>query len=90
MALEFSISGMINRACVCHGVLREPRAGHWEQWKPRGKTRKQLFLQKGPTCLWEAGKAQTAELGSLNFPARSMSSNTPRTCASAEALLGTW
>lgn len=61
-ALEFSISGIMNRACVC-----EPRAGHCERSKPRGVRRKQLFLQKGPICLWEAGKAQTAKLGTLNF-----------------------
>lgn len=66
-ALEFSISGIINRACVWQGVLCEPRARHWEPSKPRGVRRKQLFLQKGPVCIWEARKAQTAKLGTLNF-----------------------
>lgn len=29
VASEFSISGMINRACVCQRVLHKPRTGHW-------------------------------------------------------------
>lgn len=70
VALEFSISGVINRACVWQGVLCEPRAGHWEPSKPRGKRRKQLFLQKGsslPLGGWKGSdcKAGGTELSSL-------------------------
>lgn len=80
---------MINRACVCQGVLREPGAGHRGWYEPRRKTKRHLFLQEGPACLWErVCRAQTAKLGMLNFPASIMSSSTPKIRASAEVLLG--
>lgn len=90
VALEFSISGIINRAYVWQGVLCEARAGHWEPSEPRGKRRKQLFLQKGSNLPLGDWKGSNCKAGALSFlPWTSgMSSSMPKICASAEAPLG--
>lgn len=89
-ALEFSISGVINRACVWQGAVHEPRAGHWEPSEPGDREGSSYFSRK---VLFAFGRLERVRLQSwgcwTSFPASSMFSSMPKMCASA-ALLGSW